>query len=461
MALFLVGIGIPGKGEAATSTVRGAAWFGDTYKYVYFDCLDDVSGDRLDDPWNLCGNKNISSPICGVAPDNVFHFFISPCVNLIHHVSIDASNRFSGSAWNYKTDLISFDATSTTPDNYAFNGVLYGNCPTCTLANNCSACYNPATQRVYGYAKIIKDGTWIKLNGASTLPVSIQDWDLSNSVLAGHNIQAGDFVGTASYPASDLSFNCESEIGGNTSNCAARNYKVYISNLQVGNLSAPNWTTSQACTGQARSAVLRWFKKSGQQTAYEIVVNNHNSFSTSTSDYVCWSGKKYSNIANQYNLPNSDPTCASLDYNANYYWWLRLYDENDQATGWYQYNSNSASDTDGNVDGNAQTFTTFKHEFPSPYFTWSPSSILVSATTTFTNLSTYYAGVATTTWSTTDPGAIISATNSPSSTLIYFLQATGTKITLQIADSDSYKCSTSTTQIINYGLPIWREVKAE
>jgi hypothetical protein len=453
--------------SAATSTVRGAAWMGGLYQYVYFDCLDDVSGDRLDVLGNLSGSGLY------LPPEDVFHFFATPCVGFTHHVSIDSSNRFSGSAWNYKLDLISFDATSTPPDAYAFNGPLYGNCPTCTLANNCSACYNPATQKVYGYMRVSGNGTWIKLNSTSTLPVALQDWDLNNSVLAGHNILEGDFVGTAGSSLGDLSFNCESE-GGGAGNCAARNYKAYISNLQIGKLTAPNWDVYQACHGSARGAVLKWFKKSGQQTAYEVVVNTANTFSTSTGAYVCWSGKKYSTIANKYNLPNSDPNCANLEYNQKYYWWVRLYDENDVPTQWYQYDSNSVLDTDQNSDGNAFTFSTYRHEFPSPYFTWSPSEILVSATTTFTNTSNYYTDIGPitpqpncvgpnclTTWSTSDLGAFISATNSPSSTNIIFLQATGTSVTLQIRDNEFYTCSTSTTLMINYGLPIWREVKAE
>ena len=468
IALFAINFLLGGVSQAATSTVRGAAWMGDIYKYVYFDCLDDVTGDRLDVLNNLSGGGLY------LPPDDKFHFFATPCVGLVHHVSIDANNLFSGNAWNYKLDLITFDATTTPPDSYAFNGPTYGNCASCTLVNHCSACYNPTTQKVYGYARSINDGTWIKLNGTSTLPVALQNWDTNNSILAGHNIQAGDFAGSASDNLNDLSFNCESEIGGYTSNCAARNYKVYIGNLQIGHLAAPNWSVSQACSGPARSAVLKWYKKSGQQTAYEVVVGNHNSFSTSTADYVCWSGKKYSAIANQYNLPNSDPACGSLNYNANYYWWVRLYDENDQPTQWYQYDSNSSSDSDQNSDSNVYTFSTYKHEFPSAYFTWSPTDVLVSATTTFTNTSQYYSNAqpntpsgicvganCLATWSTTDLGAIITAPSSATSTIIYFLQATGTTVNLQIRDAENYTCSTSTTLRINYGLPIWREVKAQ
>lgn len=444
---------------AATSTVRGLAWWGDTYRYVYFSCLDDVMGDQLDVAENL---YNLPEP-------RGFHFYSTPCSGLVHGVYIDANNNFSGEAWNPTMDLISFNATTTPPaPAYNFNT----HCPTCTLGNGCSACYDEAEQKVYGWARVIKDGSWLRLDSAlaPTPPVQIQSWDLSNNpVLPGVDIAAGDFIGTASSTLANLSFNCETEING-TSNCATRDYKIYISNLQIGHLSAPNWTYSQACSGQAKSAILRWYKKSGQQSAYEIVVNDTEDLSTSTA--VCWSGKISSSAANQYILPNTNPTCGALDYNTNYYWWIRLYDENDNPTDWYQYTTNSAADTDANIDGNAETFTTYAHEFPSPYFTWTPYDVLVGTSTYFVSDAYFYSDAQPGTpqactgsdcaylWETTDPYAVISrATNS--TTTIIFNRATGTTVSLRVTDTDNFVCSTSTLIQINYGLPIWHEVKAE
>ncbi|MFA5024002.1 MAG: hypothetical protein WC523_03560 [Patescibacteria group bacterium] len=446
-------------GLAATSTVRGLAWWGDTYRYVYFNCLDDIVGDRLD----------VSENLYSLPEPRGFHFYSEPCTDLIHGVYISLDNKLSGEAWNQTMDLISFNATTSPPaPGYDFNV----HCPTCTLANGCMACYNETDQKVYGWARVVKDGSWIRLDSSipSTPAVKIQSWDTAdNPVLPGTDIPPGDFIGTASSPLSNLSFNCETEING-TSNCAMRNYKVYISNLQIGHLSAPNWTYTQACSGPARTAVLKWYKKSGQQTAYEIVVNNSETLSTSTA--VCWSGKKTSAVAGQYILPNSDPTCGELAYNTNYYWWIRLYDENDNPTEWYQYTTNSGTDTDGNSDGNSKTFTTYRHEFPSPYFTWDPYEPEVASSTLFTSNSFYYTDGSPSTpqscfgpnclylWTTTDAGAIISrATNSTTS--IIFKKATGTTVTLRLTDINNYVCSTSSLIMINYGLPIWHEIKAE
>jgi len=443
---------------AATSTVRGLAWWGDTYQYVYFNCLDDIMGDRLDDAENF---YNLPEP-------RGFHFYSTPCTSLIHGVEISADNNFSGEAWNQTMELISFNATTSPPEPaYDFNV----HCPTCTLANGCSACYDEDEQKVYGWARVLKDGSWLRLDSAlaSTTPVKLQSWDVADDpILPGTNVAPGDFIGTASGTLSNLSFNCETENYGAT-NCATRDYKVYISNLQIGHLSAPNWTYSQACSGQARSAVLRWYKKSGQQSAYEIVVNDTENLSTSTA--VCWSGKISSSAAAQYIIPNSDPTCGALAYNTNYYWWIRLYDENDNPTEWYQYTTNSAADTDANADANAKTFTTYAHEFPSPFFTWEPYDVLVGTTTLFTSASYYYTDAQPDTpqvctgltcfylWQTTDTDALIAnATNS--TTTIIFSHATGTTVTLTVTDSDTYVCSTSTLLQINFGLPIWHEIKA-
>lgn len=452
--------------HAATSTVRGAAWWNDQYRYLYFDCLDDVTGDQLDVEGNLYAYPEPRG----------FHFYSTPCSNLVHHVSIDNNSNFSGSAWNYSKGLVSFDATETPPDGYGFNS----KCPhTCNLSNNCWACYLESEQKVYGWMRVVSDGTWIKLDSAMTTPVKIQSWDyLNNSVLPGHGIEPGDFVGYATSTAGDLSFNCESE-GGGSGNCATRDYKVYISSLQVGHLSAPNWSYGQACGDTALKAVLKWYTKSGTQAGYEVVVNDTDNLSTSTA--VCWSGVKTPSIAAQYIIPNTDPYCLTLNYNTNYYWWIRLFyleDSEYKPTEWYQYGVNDGHNgeldeqTSGDPDGNIKTFTTYKHEFPSPYFTWDPYDVLVGTTTDFTSNSQYYTSSNPTLpqscsgsnclylWATTDPEALIGSSTNATTSIIFY-HATGTGVSLNVTDADNYVCSTSTTLNINYDLPIWREVKAQ
>lgn len=457
-----------GKAQAATSTVRGAAWWGDDYKYVYFDCLDDVIGDRLDAPGNL---NSLPLP-------RGFHFWVPPCTSIVHHVAIDSNSNFTGDAWNAAVGYISFTGVTTPPDGYGFNSV----CPhTCNSSNNCWACYNPADQNVYGWARVDSTNDWIKLDSATTTPVRNQYWDyLNNSVLPGHGVLPGDFVGDASSDPGWLSFNCKSELGG-LGNCGVRDYKVYISNLQLHHLSAPNWSYTEACREGALKANLKWYIRSGTQAGYEVVVNTHNGFATSTGDYVCWSGVKTPSIATQYIIPNADPNCQNLSFGTNYYWWIRLYyleDGDYKPTPWYQYgmdDNHLAIDdvqTSGDPDSNIKTFTTYAHEFPSPFFTWNPFEPLVGTSTEFTSNSRFFTAGSPSLpqscfgsnchylWTTTDSSAIINNSTGETASIIFY-HATGTTITLRVTDNDSYVCSTSTTLRINYDLPIWREVKAE
>ncbi len=457
--------------QAATSTVRGWGWLGDTYQEVFFNCLDDNLGDRFDVFENLGGARKYAPP------NDKFHFYIEPCVSLVHGVYIDDNDNFSGQALNAIKGLISFSGTSTPPDSYASTN-LPGNCThTCNASNNCWSCYNETTQRIYGWARFDTSGEWIRLDsGLAPAPVMLQNCD-STSIFPGNNVEPGDFIGYASSTiagtATNLSFNCKSEVSGSA--CATRNYRVYIGNLTVGKLSAPNWTYEQACLSTARGATLQWCKRSGTQTGYEIAVSTTNTLNTSTA--VCWSGVQDA-AASQYNLPNALPGGSlgcrvnGLGFNTNYFWWVRLYDELGQPTAWYQYDNNSSSDTDGNSDGDVLTFTTYKTEFPNPFMTWSPIKPLVGSTTTFSaTLSQYYktsapdvavpcVGISCSyLWSTSDD-AYFSATTSVTTTII-FNQATGTTVALRVMDTNNYFCSSSTVIRINYDLPIWREIKAQ
>ncbi|MFA6514627.1 MAG: hypothetical protein WCT50_05115 [Patescibacteria group bacterium] len=460
--------------SAATSTIKGKAYWGQ-YGYVYFDCADDVVGNRLDESLNFSGGSTYKEP----PADAGFHFYFPPCTDNVHGVVLDDNGLLSGKAWNPSFGFISFEHDGVhNPPNYSFNS---SHCNQCTSANNCIACYDEANQTVHGWARVESATTseWLKLDSSAPLPTQLRTGPL-NPILTGYNVELGDFAGTAqpfsSTDFGDLSFNCEGETYP-TSTCAIRDYKVYIKNLRFGRLSAPNWSYTSACQSTALQAVLRWEKLSGNQSGYEILVRENNDLSTSTG-FTCWTGGKVSGTeAVQFIVSNDNPYCqgnGGVKYNEQYYWWIRGYDDNDMPTPWYQYGSNTSADTDQNLDGLADTFETFKHEFPSPFFTWDPLVITVSATgTTFTSNSLAY-----TTgnplpqscdpsrcpfyeWTTTDPDAVIAATNS-SSTLINFFNAGSLAISLKVGDAEGYWCSTTTPSFtINYDLPLWHEIKAQ
>jgi hypothetical protein len=444
--------------QAANSTLRGLGYWG-TNGYVSFNCLDDVTGDRLDDIGNL---YNLPEP-------RGFHFFAPPCEYNQHAVTIDVNNNFSGQAWNYTKGYISFSGSATPPDSYAATSGT--NCSNvCNASNNCWACYNESQQKVYGWARVDTTGEWIRLDSAAAIPVRLKTCNNSGT-FPPLDIQPGAFIGYASSPIGDLSFNCQSDTDPTA--CGTKNgYNVYISNLSIGSLSAPNWTYTEACdNNNALVANLMWCVKSGQQNAYEIVINDSDYGATpNTSNAFCWTGKIPSNTTNFFpHLSCPRP----MVYGHSYYWWIRLYDENGTPTEWYQYYGNSTADTDGNIDNNVKTFTTYKHEFPTPFFIWSPDKILVGTTTTFTASSTYYTDAQPTQpqacnifachylWTVTGDNYAVISSSTEAITDIIFNKATDTTISLKVTDTANYFCTKALISSINYDLPIWREIKAQ
>ena len=458
--------------KAATSTIRGAA-YSPTYGYIYFNCLDDVTGNYLDEPSNLSGAGRF------LAPFNVeeFHFEYDACAVHPHGVELSDNGALTGSAWNAVFGLIdlSYDGVNTPPDNFAFSA----NCPgVCGPGGNCLACYSYDTQEIYGWARIRNplvtgDYKWVRLHDFSPQRKATIYTNLNGNIYPGANLELGDFAGSARSLVgnTEMSFNCATENYPDAGTCATRDYKVYIKDLRLGRLSAPNWNYTNACSGSALTARLRWDKLSGTQTAYEVVVSTNNVLSTSTGQYAYWSGK-VSSGAQQVIISS-----AFLNYNTAYYWWLRGFDDEDEPTEWIQYNTNNAQkDSDQNRDGNPLTFQTFMHEMPSPFFYWEPpgTQALTSTSTTFTSTSlafessspdvpklcSNFPGLCKFQWTTSDDGASIEGATS-SEAIINFHNPANTKISLQVTDWDGYTCSTSTVLRINYDLPLWREVKVE
>lgn len=493
--LFLLAL-VPSIVLAAAS-VHGAAWWGEANKYLYFDCRDYETGSRFDAPSNFAD-----------APDPLsFHFFIGSCV-IEHHVFIDNGGNFSGSGWNIRRGKINFGGSTTpvTAPSYSFNS----RCPSSCVAPNCSACYNSIDQRVYGWAQVSSTREYIKLGEYGDADIvgedflQLKSWSPSSTNPYYYGVNPGDFAGHASstiggtrYP---LSFNCLSENGdGGAGNCAARDYKAYILNPIIGMMSAPNWSYSDACDSfQAKRAILRWRFAAGVQEGYEVVVSEINSPATSTA--VCWSGRKdtaLNSIGDQYAVPNASdllPSCqdkGDLEYNRNYYWFVRIYYDDDsvsKVTDWFQYGTDTFghegtiydehTGIPADADGNPMTFTTYKHEFPVPYFTWTPSEVIVGSTTIFNALtvgssSIYYSssnpnipiscemGGCSYQWFNNDASSTISDPFGATTSMVFW-RATGTgAVTLGITDPDLYYCERQMTLSINYGLPVWREVKAE
>jgi hypothetical protein len=417
------------------------------YGYISFNCLDDDGAGRF--PFTF-----------------PFAFNIPPCLLSGHGVNLDTNNNFSGLAWNPSLGYIDFAPDNIPPDDYAFNIHCLS---TCDNTNDCTACYNEADQRIYGWGQVVKstDLRWIELNGSVSPPTTMTNYT---------NPQPGIFSGYASTDDfGPISFNCS-----NDSSCYSDNYYVWLWKLELKEMSAPNWSYGDACNTGARKAVFKWSRRGGIQTAYRVIINTSNSTSSPVFDSGQLSGD-----ALQLICPG--PWCdINFNYNTSYYWWLQLWNEDDEPTEFFQFDTEGTdyiSRLTDNIAGNSsanptdanKTFTTYKHEFPTPYFIWDPFEIIyVGSSTDFISQSHYYStaspntnelecidGVCDFEWETSDPNATISSRYTATTSII-FVNNNPQNVYLTVTDPDLYTCSTSSPSLfINYQLPIWKEVKAQ
>ena len=423
----------------ATHNIRGLA-YNSSYGYISFNCLDDDFGARFP----------MSFP---------FTFYIGPCTVRESGVNLDENNNFSGEAWNSILGIITFNSASTPPTEH-FRSACNNN-GTCLAANNCTACYNEDDGHVYGYMQVVSTGEWIRLDSEVINPST----QISNYLSS----QPGIFSGYAISTLGEISFNC-ADVGV----CGTNSYYVRIGPLEIRQLQSPHWSAAEACSLAANRAVLKWSRRSGIQTAYQILISTQDSITNG----IALDTGKVSSAANQYNV-------SGLDYDRSYYWFLRLWDGDDAPTAWRQFNTsvpnrlvqdwltdNQAYNQAKNPSGYTKTFTTYVHEYPRPIFTWSPEEITIATTSNaFVSNSRYFSSIAPTTsqscndggctyqWSTTDNLAVITSPTM-ASTSIEFATATSTAVTLRVTDNNNYSCATSTTLNINYQLPLWKEIKA-
>jgi len=416
-----------------------------------------------------------------------------PCEDSNYGVSIDpATGHFSGYAWSSSIGWISFNDINP-PDSYAFNT----NCATagsCAAGGNCTACYNQADNKVYGWGKILTlgDNGWIKLSGSWANGVSVDP-------------ATGDFSGWAWNANTDksgigwLSFNCTNDSPA----CGSSNYKVTGDVNRPPSaiaLNAPNWSFAEAAgVLGALNARLGWTfsdpDAGSSQSAYQIIVNTSDSTVT---PLPIFDSEKCLGYQSCEPVATCDPNKCRVDnglsgttifplsstdglqYNTAYYWWIMVWDNNNVASTLAQYNS--AQDTPLEADdGSPLTFTTYKHEFPEPGATKFPENPSRGEKVKFTDTSKIYlTGDPTTAvpylgnclsdpcallWTLPD-GALfddsISGNDEATSTpTIIFNNAGSNSLTLRVTDNDGYYSSAPISVIVNAELPKWREVKPE
>ena len=422
----------------------------------------------------------------------------------IKTTSASASDNVSGWAWNANSGWISFNCTNDSPacgsSNYgvsidldtgdfsgyarssnvgwiSFNRGDTGDPPGQPYKNgSILANYNFTTGEVSGWAKILSmgDDGWVKLrkfpaDGGSDYGVSINPANGDASGWAWNANDGGSGIGW-------VSFNCS-----NDDSCGVSPYKV-IADInrppRVADLTAPNWSFSEAGQYGALNAKLGWTfndpDADASESAYQIIVNTVNNINNPVLD----SGKCLG-----YNNPSANckidagvglfplSSAMTLNYNTAYYWWVKVWDNHDAVSELTQYNT--ASDYPAEADdGAAKTFTTYRHEMPDADFTFFPTAPSLDEEVKFYDNSKVYLDGAPSTpvvcasaicaWSWSATGAQFKDSDTSTSTpTITFTSAGNSTVTLTVTDNQGYQNSKSQVININASLPKWKEVKPE
>ncbi len=375
--------------------VNGPVWSTDIpeirNRFVYFNCLDEPHGSfTYIFPFPLGGN-----------PCDVEHQGLTGLVDN-YGVNLDYGDyTFDGYALHDEFGLISFRNGIPSVENYDFVSSCSNTNPAdCNSTNNCSACYDEASQRVHGWVYVVEEDAWIKLNSDE-----IKEIDKMR-IFNYESAKAGDFYGLFYHDNWGIvDLNCSES----TYPCSP-SYKVYLGKVGLAEMSAPYWGESKACSQTAKGAVLRWKIHGGYFNRYEIRINNQDNFNTAYTYSLAQGEPGYNRFQTTigehgFNYP--------LDWDTSYTWWLRLHDDvlYSTSTEWIQFNHSGTADVKGilteNSAGNTAvsfaphlTFTTYKHEWPRPYFTWEghpATSFQAGAPNKFevTSASRYYTGPST------------------------------------------------------------------
>jgi len=333
--------------------------------------------------------------------------------------------------------------------------------------------YDINTYEFDGWAKILSmgDDGWISLKG-NNYGIKFDGDKKELTGWAWNGNDDGTGIGW-------ISFNCS-----NDSSCASSDYKIFAEinrKPTIDNLVAPQWNYAQVCDkNDALRANLSWDVHDDDAgfrvSAYQLILRNtFGGIEFDTGKCDCNSGDSGcdTKCTIDLNTPFEDDDTMTytiyslnLKYNTSYKWEVRIWDDLNAVSDLRIFNT-AEGDMDTSNDGNNYTFTTYKHEFPQPYFTWFPEQPSIGEKTLFISrdLSKYGNSGNDCTdsacdykWE-ADPSDNIEISNSlASSTIITFKNKLSSKIELELSDSD-YFCSTSTTFNIEQKLPMWIEAR--
>jgi len=391
------------------------------------------------------------------------------CGDTDYGVKIDASTKnFSGYAWSPNVGWISFQGT---PPDETFSS----NClADCNGYLNCTACLDPDSGKVWGWAKILAlgDDGWMKLRDDSdTWGVSI---DFSSTASEGASFTGWAWNDGSAHGSGIgwTSFSCSNQVS-----CSSVPYYAYLSGShipQVATMSAPSRSYAGACVAGAKSATLSWTIKDddpgSSQSAYRVIVSRTNNISD-----VVLDTSKQSGSAEQIAIPAN----GVLNYNTPYYWFVKVWDDFGLASDWKQFDTTASGTLTDNIDANNAissnpnlTFTTYSHEFPVSNFSLSPTNPVVDEPVNYTANAGYYTDESPSASSTCDGTNCFyrwsgtgfksgPANPTTATTSVIFNYSAGEGINtmkLNVTDLSGYSCTTS-KPILTDVLPVWKEIK--
>lgn len=281
---------------------------------------------------------------------------------------------------------------------------------------------------------------WIRLSSAlyqttvdtSTNPAQFRGWAWGDNVMGW------------------ISFNCI-----NQGVCAASNYKVetgfrFNSPPTITNMVDPDNLEEYCNIASGIGHVgfeWRYNDVDGDsQTRYDFRVNDVNNV----------------NDANpEINLTVNNPTCidtdpgqavscintqgatigTTLNYNTTYYWWVRLYDNQGNDSGWVQ----------------GPNFTTDTHAWPWINFSWIPSDPPINTEVQFTDQSSVFGGATKSSWLWTFQNGDPPSSNSQNPTSTFSTRGPN-RVELTVRDSTNKVCTDFKMIQLRYPMPGWIEI---
>lgn len=372
-------------------------FYGNNLKEVKADISENVSGFAWSGLMGWISFNNTS----GLGPNDYG----------VHITDNGATGIFSGYAWSNNAGWIDFNETHLT------------GCPSGT----CRVWVDKATGLVYGWAKFLTTGDWIRLRG-NGCNVSI-----SKAIGA-----EGDFSGWA--------------WGGETAGWMSFNNFVYYKVQTLFDMntkptvvvaSPPNPATTNLCSNPAYN--FSWIFSDADvgdiQSQYQLQVGGEVDMTTITS-----AGSKEILLA-------KSPGLNQLGYNTAYDWRVRVWDNHPNGVSAW---------------ANGNNFTTPQHIYPTPKFDWKPKPIIKDQLIQFlSDASECYDAFnniiscsgANFTWTKPANAEFASSTTATSKNPVIKFKDSGSNqlVSLRITDNVG-ACSTSTTVRVTLALPKWKEI---